>query len=152
MPELARACADGAHCAAIQHDLNVMIDAPELLTLCEQCDLASVNRSPLVRGALTGKYGKDTTFGADDVRRDQWLHERFFAPTLDKLDALRGILTSDGRRLPQGALAWIWARSEKTVPIPGFRTVAQVQEDAGALQFGPLTTEQLREIDRLLER
>ena len=69
-----------------------------------------------------------------------------------KRDAIREILTSEGRTLAQGALAWNWARSEKTLPIPGFRTVPQVQENAGAMQFGPLTQEQMIEIDRLLER
>lgn len=151
-PDLAQVFAGGVHCAVIQHDLNVMIDAPEMLALCEQQNLASVNRSPLARGALTGKYTKQTTFGTDDVRRDQWSVDRFFTPTLDNLEAVRDILASDGRTLTQGALAWIWARSEKTIPIPGFRTVAQVQENAGAMQFGPLRLEQMQEIDALLGR
>jgi aryl-alcohol dehydrogenase-like predicted oxidoreductase len=69
-----------------------------------------------------------------------------------KRDAIREILTSKGRSLAQGALAWNWARSEKTLPIPGFRTVAQVQENAGAMQFGPLTPAQMGEIETLLER
>ena len=64
-----------------------------------------------------------------------------------KRDAIREILTSEGRSLAQGALAWNWARSEKTLPIPGFRTVPQVQENAGAMQFGPLTPAQMSEID-----
>jgi len=51
-PELAQVFVEGEHCAAIQHDLNVILDAPEMLTLCERRDLASVNRSPLARGAL----------------------------------------------------------------------------------------------------
>ena len=151
-PELARAFAQSEPCAAIQHDLNVMIDAPEILALCEQQNLASINRSPLARGALTGKYRKETTFADNDVRRDQWSRDRFFEPTLEKLDALRGVLTSGGRTLTQGALAWIWARSEKTVPIPGFRTVAQVRENAEAMAFGPLSVQQMQEIDRLLRR
>ncbi|NTU84067.1 MAG: aldo/keto reductase [Chloroflexales bacterium] len=68
--ELARVFAEGEHCAAIQHDLNVVLDAPEMLALCEEQNLASVNRSPLARGALTGKYSKDTHFAENDVRRD----------------------------------------------------------------------------------
>ncbi len=47
---------------------------------------------------------------------------------------------------------WLRARSERTIPIPGFKTVAQVEENAGALAFGPLTTEQMEQIDVLLER
>jgi aryl-alcohol dehydrogenase-like predicted oxidoreductase len=69
-----------------------------------------------------------------------------------KLDAIREILTSNGRSLVQGALAWIWGRSELTVPIPGFRTVEQVTENCKAMHFGPLTPDQLDEIDELLER
>ena len=38
----------------------------------------------------------------------------------------------------QGALAWIWARSPVAIPIPGFRTVAQIEENAGAMAGGPL--------------
>jgi aryl-alcohol dehydrogenase-like predicted oxidoreductase len=71
---------------------------------------------------------------------------------LSKRDAVRQILASNGRTVAQGALAWLWARSRKTLPIPGFRTVAQVKENAGAMQFDPLTMEQMREIDKLIER
>jgi aryl-alcohol dehydrogenase-like predicted oxidoreductase len=38
------------------------------------------------------------------------------------------------------------------VPIPGFRTVAQVQENAKAMDFGPLTPAQMAEVDRILGR
>lgn len=65
---------------------------------------------------------------------------------------LRAVLTSDGCRLAQGALGWLRARSERTIPIPGFKTVEQVEENAGALQFGPLTSIQMQEIDRILGR
>ena len=150
--EGARLFAQGKHCASIQHDLNVVLDAPEMLKVCEELNLASVNRSPLARGALSGKYAKGTTFPQNDVRNDEWSKDHFFAPTLNQLDAIREILTSNGRTLVQGALAWIWARSEKTIPIPGFKTVAQVDENAKAMQFGPLTTEQMKEIDSLLGR
>lgn len=150
--EGARLFADGKHCAAIQHDLNVILDAPEMLTLCDAQNLASVNRSPLARGALSGKYAKGVAFPQNDVRNDDWSKDHFFAPTLDQLETIREILTSNGRTLVQGALAWIWARSEKTVPIPGFKTVAQVKENAQAMQFGPLTANQMQEINQLLGR
>jgi aryl-alcohol dehydrogenase-like predicted oxidoreductase len=150
--EGARLFAQGEHCVAIQHDLNVILDAPEMLKLCEELNLASVNRSPLARGALSGKYTKDTVFPQNDVRTDSWSHDHFFAPTLDQLDAIRDILTSNGRTLVQGALAWIWGRSERTIPIPGFKTVTQVEENARAMEFGPLTLDQMKEIDKVLGR
>ena len=150
--DAARAFAQGEHCTAIQHDLNIIMDAPEMLAVCKRLDLASVNRSPLARGALSGKYHQGTTFPENDVRRDAWSQEHFFTPTLSKLNILRDILTSEGRTLVQGALAWIWARSDITIAIPGCRTVAQVNENAGAMKFGALSTVQMQEIDRLLER
>ena len=150
--EGARLFAHGKNCVAIQHDLNVVLDAPEMLALCEELDLASINRSALARGALSGKYTNASVFPQNDVRNDSWSRDHFFAPTLSQLDALREILTSNGRSLVQGALAWIWARSEKTIPIPGFKTVAQVEENAKAMELGPLTPEQMKEIDTLLAR
>jgi len=148
--ESARVFAQGEHCVAIQHDLNVVKDAKDMLALCEQLNLASVNRSPLARGALTGKYSKDTVFASNDVRQDDWSMETFFVPTLAKLDAIREILTSEGRTLAQGALAWIWARSNTTIPIPGIRTVEQALENAKAMNFGALQPEQMRQIEELL--
>src|SRR5262249_47798772 len=46
----ARLFATRPGCAAIEHDLNVFADAPEMLQLCEQNDLASINRTPLAMG------------------------------------------------------------------------------------------------------
>jgi aryl-alcohol dehydrogenase-like predicted oxidoreductase len=143
---------EGAHSAAIQHDLNVVTDAPAMLAECEKYNLASVNRSPLARGALTGKYDAGTTFAGNDVRSHPGSMDEYFTPTLEKLESLRGILTSGGRSLTQGALAWILTRSPLTVPIPGFRTAAQVKENAAALGNGPFSKEQMQEIEHLLKR
>ncbi len=73
-------------------------------------------------------------------------------PGPGKLDALREILTSGRRTLAQGALAWIWARSPRTIPIPGIRNMAQAAENAAAMSFGPLSNDQMSEIEQLLGR
>jgi aryl-alcohol dehydrogenase-like predicted oxidoreductase len=108
-------------------------------------------------GVLTGKFAPDSTFSPDDVRHKVDWHPGFKdgKPTpawLDALDSIREVLTDQGRTLAQGALAWIWARSEKTVPIPGFKRVEQVEENCKAMEFGPLRPAQLAEIDRILGR
>jgi aryl-alcohol dehydrogenase-like predicted oxidoreductase len=158
-PDRARVFADGPRCTAIQLQLNVLDDNPEMLALCERHNLAAINRGPLAMGILTDKYKADTKPSQDDVRSNrspEWMkYFRGGRPNpewLAKRDALREILHSRGRTLAQGALAWLWARSPKTIPIPGFRTVEQVTENAGAMDFGPLTREQMREIDIILER
>ena len=68
------------------------------------------------------------------------------------MDAIRQILTSDGRTLAQGALAWLLTRSPQMLPIPGFRTVAQVEENCKALQLPLLAQAQMDEIDTILDR
>jgi len=151
-PEGARVFAEGKHCVAIQHDLNVTKDAPKVLAVCDEFGLASINRSPLVRGAITGKYTADSKFQPNDIRHRDYFQREWLVPTLEKLDAIRKILTSDGRTLAQGALAWIWARSARTIPIPGIRSVAQATENAEAMRFGPLSDDSMREIERLLGR
>jgi aryl-alcohol dehydrogenase-like predicted oxidoreductase len=158
-PENAKVFAEGEHCVAIQHQMNVLDDAPELVALCETLNLASINRGPLAMGLLTGKFSGNTSLGSDDVRGDKspdWM--KYFKdgkPNPEwssKLEAIREILTSEGRTLAQGALCWLWARTSQTLPIPGFRNVRQVEENAGALQFNPLNNDQMREIDALLGR
>ncbi len=69
---------------------------------------------------------------------------------LARLDTIREILTSDGRTLAQGALGWLLARSPRTVPIPGIRTVAQAEQNAATLQLGPLSPAAMTEISHLL--
>jgi len=158
-PDRAEVFAKGENCTSIQLQLNVLDDNPEVVALCEKHNLAAINRGPLAMGLLTGKYKADTRTASNDVRGEKspdWL--QYFKngkpnPVwLKKVDAVRQVLTSDGRTLAQGALAWLWGRSEQTIPIPGFRTVAQVEENCGALQFGPLTKSQIDEIDKILER
>ena len=158
-PERAQVFAQGPKCSAVQLQLNVLDDNPDMIALCEKENLAALNRGPLAMGLLTNKYTTEIKIAADDVRGEkspEWM--KYFKdgkPNPEwaaKRDAIREILTSKGRSIAQGALAWNWARSEKTLPIPGFRTVVQVQENAGAMQFGPLTIEQMQEINKLLGR
>jgi aryl-alcohol dehydrogenase-like predicted oxidoreductase len=156
-PERAAVFAEGPHCAAVQHACNVLRDAPEMLDLCERLGLASINRSPLAMGLLTGKYGARSRPGDGDIRTTppgwlSWFGEGGVpAPEWTaRVEAVREILTSEGRTLAQGALAWLWARSPRTVPIPGFRSVAQAEENAGAVEHGPLTEAQSAEVAKIL--
>jgi aryl-alcohol dehydrogenase-like predicted oxidoreductase len=157
-PERIAAFVKGPHCTAVQNQMNLFDDAPRILAVCEAYDLASVNRGPLAMGLLTGKFSAGSTLPRDDVRgmNLEWL--TYFSDgrpnpeLLARLDAVREILTSGGRTLAQGALGWLLARNGRTVPIPGIRTVAQAEDNAGALRHGPLTAEQFTEVETLLRR
>ena len=152
-PQRAAMFASGPSCTAIEHRLNVLHDHPALLALCETQELASVNYAPLAMGLLSGKYNADAQFPPNDVRRSWDLkHGAKADHLLAQVRDLRDVLTSNGRTVAQGALAWIWARSDRTIPIPGFKTVQQVEEHVDALRFGPLTADQMQQIDHIVQR
>jgi aryl-alcohol dehydrogenase-like predicted oxidoreductase len=69
--ECARIFVEGAHCTAIQHDLNAVEDDPEQLAICDAFDQASIARGILGMGFLTGKYTVDnyrSLLSAEDYR------------------------------------------------------------------------------------
>ncbi len=154
----AEAFAGGAHCTAVQLQLNVLDDNADLLDLCERHDLAALCRSPLAMGLLGGKYDASSRVADDDIRgrQPEWL--QWFTdgrPTPDFLaraEAVRHILTAGGRTPAQGALAWIWAHHARAIPLPGFRNSSQVEDNLGALDLGALTPDQHDEVETILGR
>ncbi|MBX3079999.1 MAG: aldo/keto reductase [Anaerolineae bacterium] len=155
--ENARLFEAGEHCTAIQQSLNLFDGNEELLRLCEERDLASINRAPLAMGLLTGKYNQGTTLSTEDVRGAGHAWVRFFPDgmpnreMLRRIAAVREVLTSGGRTMAQGALAWLWGRSPNTIPIPGFKGTAQAEDNARAMEFGALTSEQMEQISEILQ-
>lgn len=153
-PEGALVFAQGVHCTAIQHAMNLGFDTPKMLDVCEEYDLASINRGPLGMGMLTGKYNADSTFPEDDIRHSWDLHAEGPARHRQRREEVWQCFaeTGDTRTPAQIALAWIWTRSDRTVPIPGFKTLAQVKENIQAIELGLLNEEQMRKIDEIFER
>jgi aryl-alcohol dehydrogenase-like predicted oxidoreductase len=49
-PASANVFAQGKHCVAIQANMNVIHDSPGILAICDQFDLACINRGPLGMG------------------------------------------------------------------------------------------------------
>ncbi|NQZ31083.1 MAG: aldo/keto reductase [Oceanospirillaceae bacterium] len=142
---------------ALQFDMNVLHRADHMLSCCELNNCTAIIRQPLAMGLLSGKYVTSKVLSNSDIRKDPppWL--TYFDKNgadkthLKRLAAIKEILTSNGRTITQGALAWIWAKHPNCVPIPGVRTVAQVKENIAAMDYGALTQAQLTEIDQLLE-
>jgi aryl-alcohol dehydrogenase-like predicted oxidoreductase len=149
-PERARLFAEGPHCAAIQFQMNMFERNDAMVALCEEHNLAALIRGPLGKGLLTGKFDADSRLPDNDVRRDWDFQNGEQACHIQRLDGLREVLTEDGRTLAQAALGWLWSRSEKMIPIPGFKSVAQVEDNVGATQFGPLPTLWMDAIDAQL--
>lgn len=141
---------------SVQHDMNLFQPAQAMLPILEKHSLCSMARQPLAMGLLSGKFkAGQKSFQSSDIRAagPQWLS--YFVDgepnpqMLATIDAVRELLMTGGRTVTQGALAWIWERSSRVIPIPGFRTVRQVEENAGALEKGPLPAPVLDQINRL---
>ena len=152
--EGARVFAQGPHCTAIQHVLNMQYNVPQMLAVCEEHDQASINRTCLGMGMLTGKFNRDTKFPEDDVRRGWDLQAERPTKNLQHIQSVRKMFADagDSRTPAQIALAWIWTCSTHTIPIPGFRDLAQVKENIQAMEFGLLSNEQMKKIDEIYER
>jgi aryl-alcohol dehydrogenase-like predicted oxidoreductase len=144
--------ANSAHCTSIQFRLNAIYDNAAMRKVCADFDLAGINKDPLNKGFLTGKFNADTTFPTNDNRSGTDFSQPEIQKRLKIVDEIRDILTSNGRTMAQGALAYIWALDERMVPIPGFKSVKQVQDNAGALEFGPLTEAQVQEIQSIVRK
>jgi aryl-alcohol dehydrogenase-like predicted oxidoreductase len=143
--ERAQLFASGENCIAIEHRLNIINDNPAMLALCQEQDLASLNRVPLLMGVLAGRWSAQTQLAQDDPRA-QWFQHDEFLRLLNCVQQIEPYLTSAGRSTVQGALGWIWARSPLAIPLPGFRNMEQLQVLIDAQQLGPLSFDRMQAI------
>lgn len=155
-PDNARRFAALEHCSAIQYQLNLFYENAEIAYIVEEHGVAGLIRGPLAMGTLAGKYSDASPLAQSDVRGRNIVWVPYFKDGkmtkefVQKVNAAREILMSNGRTLAQGALAWLWARSGNAIPIPGFKSMDQVEENIGALYFGPLGPGQMAELAQLI--
>ncbi len=141
----------------IQTKANLFTYDQHLSDACARHGLACIDNAPLAMGLLSGKFSAQTRFPADDVRGAAHEWTEYFEngepkkAFLDMLESVREILRSGGRTVAQGAISWLWAKGEHNIPIPGFKSVKQAEENAGAIAFGPLTLAQMEQIEALLQ-
>ena len=141
---------------SMQSKINLFSYNADMVSACERLGMACLANAPLAMGMLSGKFDSNTKFSDNDVRSatQSWLEYyedgKPKPEFLARLAAVRDILTGGGRTVAQGALGWLWGKSERLIPIPGFRNRKQAAENAGALAFGALSAAQLADIDRLL--
>lgn len=157
-PERVTAMAERPGFLAVQHAMNVFFDVPTMTDVCVQNDLVQLIRSPLAMGVLTGSFSDGRKVPDQDIRSNDSNWQHYFADGrgspefLAKVEAVRDLLTTGGRSLAQGALCWLLAKSELTVPIPGAKTVAQAEENAASLGFDPLPSSIMQEIEGVMDR
>jgi aryl-alcohol dehydrogenase-like predicted oxidoreductase len=137
--------------AAIQTEYSLWSREPEaeLLPLLKQEGIALVAYSPLGRGFLADRFRKPEDLAADDWRRG---NPRFqgenFQKNLGLADRLREIATSKGCTPAQLALAWLLARHDNVIPIPGTSNPKRLEENVRAADI-QLTQQELDRIESI---
>ncbi|MBN9744055.1 MULTISPECIES: aldo/keto reductase [unclassified Amycolatopsis] len=119
----------------------------EIAPACRELGIGIVPFSPLGRGFLTGRYRSTETMADNDVRRYQ---PRFADGNLDRnlaiVAKLEELAAAKEVTTGQLALAWVQARGEDVVPIPGTRRKQYLEENLAALTVD-LTTDDLAAIE-----
>lgn len=135
---------------ALQSEYSLWTRDPETtgtLAACRENGVALVAYSPLGRGFLTGSITKPEDFADDDYRR---VNPRFtgenFAKNLAIVDKVKKFAADKGCTPGQLALAWVIAKGDDIVPIPGTKRVKYLEENAGAVDV-KLSAAEVADID-----
>ena len=122
----------------------------EILPTVRELGIGFVAYSPLGRGFLTGQFKTFDDLPADDYRRNA---PRFqgenFQKNLDLVKKIETLAAAKGCTPSQLALAWVLSQGEDTVPIPGTKRVAYLDDNLGAVNVR-LTAAEMAQIDAIL--
>jgi aryl-alcohol dehydrogenase-like predicted oxidoreductase len=117
---------------ALQTEYSLWEREPEskVFPVLEELGIGFVPYSPLGRGFLTGQFRSPDDFAADDFRRHS---PRFqggnFARNLQLVDRVKELADAKGCTPAQLALAWLLARGDHIVPIPGTKRPERLREN-----------------------
>jgi hypothetical protein len=121
----------------------------EILDTVRELSIGFVAYSPLGRGFLSGAIASPDDFAEDDYRR---MSPRFqgdnFYKNLELVNQVKAIASEKGATPSQLALAWLLARGNDIVPIPGTKRRRYLEENVAATEI-ILTPDDLRRIEEV---
>jgi aryl-alcohol dehydrogenase-like predicted oxidoreductase len=136
--------------SALQTEYSLWSRDPEqndVLATVRELGIGFVPYAPLGRGFLTGRFRRPEDIPPDDWRR---ANPRFqgenFQRNLELVRRVQELAREKGCTPAQLALAWVLARGEDIVPIPGTKRVRYLEENAAAAEV-ELSADDLRRID-----
>ena len=139
---------------ALQSEYSLWSRTPErkVLQTCRELDVAFVAFSPLGRQFLTGKSTDCSTLGEDNFRatiaRPRFEPENF-AQNIKLLVPFAEIAKRHDCSMAQLALAWLLAKSDDIIPIPGTSDLSHLKENAEAGDI-VLDANTVAELDELI--
>lgn len=117
-----------------------------LLNAVKKNKILILAKAPLHYGFLTGKYSKGSKFGTNDHRNilsnDQ--KDKLHATT----ESYRFLHIKNKRELSHAAIKFSMRPESKVIPIPGMKTIQQVNENIAALNTPDLSEEELSKIHK----
>ena len=139
--------------AALQSEYSLWTrDQDEVLPVLRELGIGLVAYSPIGRGFLTGALRSPADLAKLDDSDFRKTHPRFTGENLQRnlrlADRVREIADEVGATPAQVALAWLLAKGDDVVPIPGTKRVARVEENSAA-DAVTLTPGQIAALDAL---
>jgi aryl-alcohol dehydrogenase-like predicted oxidoreductase len=134
--------------AAVQNEFSLLYrkEAEETLSTTRELEISFVAYSPLGRGLLAGAVEKPSDLGETDARRR---FPRFAPENLDRnitlVQRIQDIARAKACTPGQLALAWLLARGDDIIPIPGTKHKERLAENIGSLAIR-LTDDELAQI------
>lgn len=119
-----------------EYSLACRKNEEDMLKLSKELQLTPVTWGSLGQGILTGKYDKDTKFGADDRRsRDIYVnfHGDKLLKNLDIVEVLKEIAQEIGKPVSAVAIRWILDYLEESAVIVGIKNEKQLRGNMEAL-------------------
>lgn len=121
-----------------------------ILPACRELGIGFVPYSPLGRGFLTGTFSASTEFAEGDFRanlpRFQEENARQNLILVDRVQALAARLDCTAAQI---SLAWLLAKGDDIVPIPGTRRQHYLEQNAAAVEV-VLSPDQMAELESSL--
>jgi aryl-alcohol dehydrogenase-like predicted oxidoreductase len=135
--------------AAVQSEYSLWTRDPEdeVLPTLRELGIGLVAYSPLGRGFLTGSIRSLDDLPEDDWRRgNPRFQEEALQENLRLADRVAELAEQVGATPAQVTLAWVLAKGEDVVPIPGTKSPRRLEENAAAMDL-ELSAEQVAELD-----
>ena len=123
-----------------------------LLDVLEKRGIGCIAFSPLAQGLLTNRYLRDIPPDSRAGKPHGYLRPNEITPERRaQIVALDEIASERGQSLAQLAITWVLRDERMTSAIIGASRVSQLEENLAALSAAPLTKDELRRIDAVLE-
>jgi len=121
---------------------------PDLLDVLGEEGIGCIVFSPLAQGLLTDRYLNGVPPGSRASQPGSFSKDLLTDATLAKVRALNQLAQRRGQTLAQMALAWTLRDPRVTSALVGASSVAQLEQNVGALDKLEFSGDELREIDR----